>query len=237
MDQFPSNDPVKEFKPGPAGWLPVWIKAVTKPSEQTFAEMTDHPDAVSKTAFIWIFIAGTVATIVVGILQTLLMAMGFSNQLGSAGVSIGTFIITMLCASPVAGALSVLFFAIGVAVIQWIAKLFGGAGTFDKMAYAMAAISVPFTLISMLLSPLSAIPYLGICTGLISAGLGIYALVLEIMAVKGVNKFGWGAAAGSALLPGLVVLILCACVVFAGLMALGPMLGNVFSSINQSLAP
>jgi hypothetical protein len=235
MDQFSSNAPIMEPKPGPAGWFPVWIKAVTKPSEQTFAEITDHPDAVSKTAFIWIFIAGMLATIVMGILQAIVMAMGFSNQLGSGGV--GTFAITMLCASPVAGLFSVLFFALGVAIIQWIAKLFGGVGTFDKMAYAMAAISVPFTLVSMVLSPFNAIPYLGICVGAISAGLGIYALVLEIMAVKGVNKFGWGAAAGSVLLPVLVIGFICGCIVIASLMMLGPVVGNVFSSINQSLAP
>jgi len=41
MDQMPSNLPVMdEPKPGPAGWFQVWKKAVTKPNELTFIEIT-----------------------------------------------------------------------------------------------------------------------------------------------------------------------------------------------------
>jgi len=247
MDNFPSNAPIMEAKPGPTGWLPVWIMAVTKPNEQTFVDITESPEAVSKTAFIWVFLAGMISTIVTGIMQAIIMAIGFTSQpmtipgmeelgpLGNAGGAAGVSLVTTICASPVAGLFSVLFFAIGVAIVQWIAKLFGGAGTFDKLAYAMAAISVPFTLVSMILGPFGAIPYLGICTGLLSVGLGLYALVLQIMAVKGVNRFGWGQAAGSVLLPGFVILVVCGCLTVVVLMLLGPMVGDVFSEINQSL--
>jgi hypothetical protein len=80
-----------EPKPGPAGWFPVWIKAVAKSNEQTFVEITDQPDAVSKTVFLWIFIATVAATIVIGILQAIIIAMGFSSQMGSSGV--GVFVV------------------------------------------------------------------------------------------------------------------------------------------------
>jgi hypothetical protein len=127
------------------------------------------------------------------------------------------------------------FFALFVAIIQWIAKLFGGAGTYEKLLYAFAAITVPFTIVSSLFALLSMIPYVGICAGIFSFGLSIYALVLQVMAVKAVNRFGWGQAAGSVFIPGCVVFILCACVVIGGLMLLAPMIGDVFSGINQSL--
>lgn len=250
MEQMPSNTPVMESKPGPAGWLQVWIKALTKPSEQTFIELTDGPEAVAKTAYIWVFIAGTVSGIFQAILQAIYTAMGTTPQLPIPGLEEftgqavssdpSTAVITLvgsLCAAPVAGLVSVLFFAIGVAITQWIAKLFGGTGTYEKLAYAIAAISVPYTLIISVMSLLGAIPFVGLCTGLLSFILGLYVLYLQITAVKAVNRFGWGAAAGSVLIPGFVILLFCGCIVIGGLMLLGPMIGEVFSGINQGLVP
>jgi hypothetical protein len=250
MNQFDNTPitPPSSGVPGPAGWLPVWIKAVTQPKEQTFVDITEHPDAQAKTAYLWVFIAGTISGIIQAIAAAIRMAIGAGSQFqqipglekylpqstGGSG-SVGVSLIGGLCASPVAGLLSIVFFALFVAIIQWIAKLFSGTGTYEKMLYAFAAITVPFTIVSSLLALLSAIPFVGICTGVISLGLGIYALVLQVMAVKAVNRFGWGQAAGSVFLPGCVVFILCACVVIGGLMLMGPMIGNVFSEINQGL--
>lgn len=250
MDQMPSNTPVMEAKPGPAGWLQVWIKAFTKPSEQTFIEITEGPEAVAKTAYIWIFIAGTISGVVQAFVRGIYTAMGTAPQLpipgleqyipqttsGDPGSAIGS-IVGGLCAAPIAGLVSVLFFAIGVAITQWIAKLFGGTGTYEKLAYATAAISLPYTLVVSVMSLLGAIPFVGLCTGLLSLGLAFYVLYLQIAAVKAVNTFGWGAAAGSVLIPGFVVLLFCGCLVIGGLMLLGPMIGEVFSGINQGLVP
>lgn len=250
MSQMPSNAPIMESKPGPAGWIPVWIKAVTQPNEQTFIDITANPEATSRTAFIWLFIAGTFAGIVQAISRAIVLAIGgvpqmpipgmeqFMQQSGAAEPgAIGISLITSLCLSPVAGLVSLLFFALGIAIVQWIAKLFGGTGTFEKLAYGIAAITVPFTLVSSILSLLNAIPYAGICTGIISVGLSLYAIVLQIIAIKAVNRFGWGAAIGSALIPGAVLLLFCACVVFGGLMLLGPAINDIFNQSNPSLAP
>ncbi len=251
MSEF-DNTPVtppSSGAPGPAGWLPVWIKAITKPNEQTFVDITEHPDAKARTAYIWVFIAGTLSGIIQAFAAAITAATGAGSPLstntrhgtifppnhGGGGEGVGAALIGGLCASPLVGLLSVVFFALVVAIIQWIAKLFGGTGTYEKLLYAFAAITVPFTIISSLFVLLSAIPFVGICTGIISFGLSIYALVLEVMAVKAVNRFGWGQAAGSVLMPGCVVIIVCACVVIGGLMLMGPMIGNVFSEINQGL--
>jgi uncharacterized membrane protein len=252
MNQF-DNTPVapsSSGKPGIAGWLPVWIKAVTQPREQTFVDITEHPDMSAKTAYIWVFIAGTISAIIQAFATAIRGATGaaspFQNipgmeqylpQSTGGGGEFGISLVGGLCASPVAGLVSILFFALIVAIIQWIAKLFGGAGTYDKLLYAFAAITVPFTIVSSLFVLLSAIPFVGICAGVISFGLSIYVLVLQVMAVKAVNRFGWGQAAGSVFIPGCVVFIICACLVAVGVMLLGPMIGNVFSGINQSLTP
>jgi len=248
MEQLPSNAPLMESKPGPAGWIPVWIKAVTKPSEQTFIEITESVDATLRTAFIWVFIAGTISGIAQALVRGIYGFTGGGPQFpgleqympssggGDAGSAVTSLVIS-LCLSPLVGVLSIVFFAIGVAVTQWIAKLFGGVGTFEKLAYASAAISVPFTLVSAVLTLIGAIPFIGICGGIVSLLLSFYALYLQIMAVKAVNRFSWGAAAGSVLIPAVVIALVCGCLVAGSLMLLGPAIGNVFSGINQSLAP
>jgi hypothetical protein len=246
-----NNTPITPLSPtpsGPAGWLSIWIKAVTKPNEQTFIDITESPDAIAKTAYIWVFIAGFISGIFQAIASTLRIAIGGSAQLPipgleqympqtSGGGSIGVTLISGLCATPFAGLFSVLFFALFVAIVQWIAKLFGGTGTYEKLLYALAAISVPFTIISSLFVMFSAIPVVGICTGVISLGLSIYAIVLQVMAVKAVNHFGWGQAAGSILIPFAVIFFFCCCIVAGGLMILGPAIGNVFNNVNQGLQP
>lgn len=249
MEQIPSNTPVMESKPGPTGWLPVWIKAVTQPNEQTFVDITESPDVKSNTAYLWVFMAGTISGIIQAFATTIRAATGAGSmfqripgleqyvpQTVGRGGGVGA-LVGGLCASPLAGLFAVIFFALFVAIIQWIAKLFGGVGTYEKLLYALAAITVPFTIVSSVFVLFSMIPFVGICTGLISFGLAIYSLVLQVMAVKAVNRFGWGQAAGSVFLPGCVVFIICACIVFGGLMLLGPMIGKVFQQINQSLAP
>ena len=115
--------------------------------------------------------------------------------------------------------------------------MFGGKGTFDQTAYCLAAIAAPYAIASGLLSALGAIPYVGFCFRLILGLAGLYMLFLQITAVKGVNQFGWGQAAGSVLLPGLVIFLVCCCLVFAISLATGAAIGNIFSSINQSLVP
>jgi len=239
-----SNAPMPSDAPGFAGWFSTWMTAVTKPNEQTFAEMAEHPDAQSNNrAFIWVFLAGTIAALITGVLQAILGLAGFEAVPGLADLfggnaqrGVGVTLGIAICSSPVAGALGTLGFAIGVGVIQWIAKMFKGTGTYSQLAYTMAAVTVPFTLVSSILTPFSVIPYVVYCTSGLSILLGLYALVLQLMAVKGVNKFGWGQALGSVLLPGFV-LACCAVVVITVMASLGAAVGETFNSINQNLAP
>jgi hypothetical protein len=129
----------------------------------------------------------------------------------------------------------VLGFVISTALIQWVAKLFGGIGTFDKLAYAFSSITVPYSIITSVLGLLGIIPFVGILTGLISFALLIYVIVLEVLAVKAVDRLDTGKAVGSVLLPGVVIFLLVCCCVVASVALLGPVIGNVFDSINQSL--
>jgi hypothetical protein len=244
MNQF-DNTPVtpsSSGNPGPAGWLPVWIKAVTQPKEQTFIDITEHPDMSAKTAYIWVFIAGTISGIIQAFAAAIRAATGaaspfqnipglekYLSQSTGSGPGFGASLIGGLCASPFAGLFSILFFALFVAIVQWIAKMFGGTGTYDKLLYAFAAITVPYTIVSSLFVLLSAIPFVGICAGVLSFGLFIYVLVLHVMAAKAVNRFGWGQAAGSVFIPGCTVFIFCACLIAGGVALLVPIIRNATS--------
>jgi len=228
---------------GVAGWFSTWMTAVTKPNEQTFAALAEHPDAMTNSrAFTWVFLAGTISALISGVFGAILQLAGFAQTPGLGDLFGGdaqrgvafTFGVA-ICSAPVAGALGALLFAIGVGIVQWLAKMFKGTGTFSQLAYTMAAISVPFTLVSSVLTPFSGIQYVGICTSMVSILLGLYVIVLELMAVKGVNKFGWGQAVGSLFLPGIVLACCLAIPIIGAMSMLGPAIGDTFNTIQNSL--
>lgn len=239
------NAPVPREPAGIAGWFSIWMDAVTKPNEQTYAALAEQPDAMSNNrAFIWVFLAGTVSALITGVLRAILdmagvpmQVPGFPELTGGAEQSAVASLGIAICTSPIAGAFAVLFFAIFVGIIQWVAKLFGGTGNFSQLAYTIAAISVPFTLLSSVLSPFSTVNVVGYCVGGISLLLGLYALALQVMAVKAVNKFGWGQALGSYFLPLALFICACVCVIFGLFSLMGPAIQDIFNQINQSLAP
>lgn len=234
MNQM-SNEPIM---PGnPKSFFQVWIDALTKPSEFTFTEIANSPNAKAMTAYLWIFVGYLIQFFLSSLvrnpaLSRILQQYGGGGQPGSGFV--GT-LITAICGAPIFAVIATLFFAISTAIIQWIAKMFGGKGNGGQLAYAFAAILAPFSIVAGLISLLSAIPFVGLCFSVIVGVAGLYILVLEIMAVKGVNQFGWGAAIGSLFLPGLAIGFLCACLIGGSIMLLGPAIRNIFQQIQQGL--
>ncbi len=238
MNQMPGTGVPPAMSSGPKPFFQVWVDALTKPSELTFAEMAASPNAKAMTAYLWVFITLLIELFFVSLLRGTLVRETLRSQgLGGGlpGGGLGIILITAVCGAPILAVIGTILFAIGVAVVQWIARMFGGRGTFDQLAYALAAIGAPYALVATVFILLGAIPFVGFCFNIILWLAGIYIFVLEIMAVKGVNQFGWGAAIGSLLIPGLVIGFLCACIIGVMIFALGPVIGNVFSSINQSL--
>lgn len=210
-------------EPEPAGfssWFATWMDAVTKPSEQTYARIASSPNAKVSTAFLWVFIGSLVNSFVVSLMQGTMMEQ-YMQQLGIEGLPAGATspsLLSVLCGAPVGAVVGVLFFAAFTGVVQWVARMFGGTGTFEQLAYVFAAITVPFTLIGSVLTLFGAIPYVGACFGLLAFATAIYAIYLELMAVKGVNQIGWGQAAGALFLPGIVIFC-CIAAVVAGLVS------------------
>ena len=192
------------------------------------------------TGYLWVFLTSIVSSLITLLVQ----GSTIRSQLGQAGLGeqqfgggFGAVAVTLLCGTPIAAVLGAVFFAIFAAIVQWIAKMFGGKGTNDQLAYTLAAISAPYALVSSVLILLSAIPFVGLCFSVLAALGGIYAIVLAVMAVKAVNQFDWLPAIGSYFIPGLVVFLVCCCLAAVVATVTGAALGNVFSTLNQSLIP
>ncbi len=223
-----------------------WIAAVTKPNANTFAEIAAQPGATTGKAFLWVALAALVTAFFGALSQTFSagssmemfkdflppdMAYALPSGTGGAGMSIGA----LICGAPIGAILGVMFFAIGVALILWIAKLFGGSGDFEKLAYTFAAIMVPIAVVNAGLTILGMIPLIGLLFGLVSFGVSIYSLVLHVFAVQAVTGLDTGKSAASVLIPGLVAfLFICCCLVIVAVLA-GPAIGDAFNQINQGL--
>ena len=224
----------------PTPFFQVWMNAITKPNEATYAQMASSPNAKATPAFLWIFLVSLVQSFVLYLVQgsvfrRMLEQQGVSNQLPNQGF--GGTLIGLICGAPISAVISVVAFAVATALIQWIAKMFGGRGTFDQLAYIFGAIAAPAALVTTVLTLLTGIPFVGACFGIISFLVAIYVLVLEIMATKAVNGFGWGQAAGSVLIPGAVLLLLCCCLAFGIATLVGASVGNVFSQLGPFPIP
>ena len=152
---------------------------------------------------------------------------GHPLRWGSGGV------FGVLCGAPIAGLFSVIGFAIGVAIVQATAKFFGGQGSFDKLAYAFGAIAVPFTLISALMVPLNAIPYVSFGTLPVLVLMGLYVLYLELTAIKAIHGCGWGEAAAILFLPAILIIMVCGASFLFLMKAAGPSLTEILQELQR----
>ena len=226
MEQIPSTEPVYK-SPAPEPFYQTWMKALTRPNEQNYIEIANSPSVNPNKAYLWLFISGTITYFVVFGVQLISLTMQDSITMDAMTVGLA-----LICGAPIGGAFSVLVFALSVALIQWVAKMFKGQGSYTQLAYTFAAFLAPISLISAGITIFAAIPFIGILFSLVSIGVSIYALVLQVLAVKAVNRFGVGEAIGSILLPGLVIGGFICCLVFAASIMLGPVIGDMFNGIN-----
>lgn len=211
-------------------WNEVWISALTQPSVATFEGFLRDPNATSRRAYIWTLVNALIGYAISFVLSALLGGVFGTGTLegpGAAG-AMGSLLTALICGAPIVALLSVLMLMISAGITQLIARALGGTGTYSELVYAFAAFAAPLTLITSVLSP---IPFIN----LLNIPLGIYGIVLNVIAVKAVNKFGWGQAIASSVLILIAILVLVACVVIGILLLLGPVIGNVFSNIVENI--
>ena len=209
--------------------LQTWRRALTQPDERTYAEIASSPRAKATTGFLWVFLASLVQIFLAALVQSFAFGnmaemYGLDPEMFGPRSSMAVILTSAICAAPIGAAITTLVFALVTFVVQWLARMFGGTGSYDQLAYALAAIVAPYTILSAIGTLFSAVPYVGWCITVLFALAGLYILVLEVMAVKGVNRIGWGAAIGSLLIPAVVIAVLCACLISATFAALLPVI-------------
>jgi hypothetical protein len=224
--------------PANEGFLQVWISALTQPRGETYTRIAASSRARATTGYLWVFLASILSTAVTLLVQ----GSQIGRELQQTGLGPDRFqgvpggiSVALLCVAPFAAVFVTLFFAIWVALVQWIARMFGGRGTNDQLAYTLAAITAPYSIVSSVFVLLSAIPYIGLCFNVVLALAGLYILFLHITAIKAVNQFGWGGAIGAYLIPGFAVFLVCCCAVAVLASVAGVAFGDIWSTINQSL--
>ena len=201
-------------------WSEVWVKALTSPYVDTYEDILLDPQATAQRAYIWTSVSYFIAIVLTLAVQSLFGSELSRGLYGDLGIGF------LICFPPVAVVLWIIGFTLYIGLIQGIASVLGGTGSFSKLAYAFAAYYSPLMIISAIIG---SIPFVN-C---LSLPLGIYGLVLNVTAVKAVNGFGWGRAivASFALLA--VVLVLVMCIVVLAL--LGPGIEGVFQNIIDSI--
>ena len=166
-------------------WSETWIKALTQPSVETFEEIICDPNASNRRAYNWVFVSALISYIV-AMLVVAVTGVSMTGSVEGAGFNV----LTLICCAPVGGLLAVLGLAISAGITQTVASMLCGTGSYDKLVYANAAYIAPLSLVSGLLSYIPIIRFL-------TVPLGLYGIVLNVMAVKAVNRFSWGKAVSS----------------------------------------
>jgi hypothetical protein len=225
VEYLPSTPPPTSYHPMSA--TETWTQALPSPSEETYDRIARDPGASLGKAVGWVFAAGLIAGAISACAQYALAAM-LPEYSGAYGLGANTDMTSLLCAIPFTGVFAVIGFFISTGISNLVARALGGVGTFEQLAYAYAAYYTPLTIVS---SILGAIPIVG----LLGIPIGIYGIVLNVIATKAVHRFSWGKAILASFVVFALVLVVVACMVIVILTLLGPQIGNVFSGIVEEL--
>lgn len=201
-------------------WSETWIRALTSPSVETYAEIASDPNAGQRRAYTWIIVSSLIGYILSFIVGG---ALG-TGVFGAYGEDMGSLFIAFSCGILIVIFASVFGIMINAGISQLIASLLGGTGTYDKLLYGFAAYSAPLALITYILS---SIPFVN-C---LAVPLGLYAIILNVTAIKAVHQFSWGRAVASSVAILALLLALAGCVAVVVLGLLGPTIETLFTDI------
>lgn len=189
-------------------WSEVWSMVLSNPSVVTFQTILSDVNANLNRGLIWVLIAGFISGVASFITQLIFGGSAFNfGQTSTTSSSLGAgFSFIFIFITPI---IAVIGFVIGAGIIHISAKILGGQGDWDPLAYAMSAVYAPLSIIG---GVASIIPCLG---ALVALGAGLYQIVLYVIAIKTVHQFGWFQAILSVLLIPLLLIGLAVCCIVA----------------------
>jgi len=214
-----------------------WIKALTQPREDAYRSIVNDPGASIGKAVLWLAGFGFVGGLLSGIGAAIFGSSAFQqidqifSQYGGMSFDMpatrGGF---MAIVSNSFGGLfgAVIGGLILVGLVQLVSRMLGGTGSFEKLFYGYAAYAAPMLLVTGLIG---SIPFVNFC---LSPLLGIYGIVLAVMANKATHGYDTGKAVIAVLAPAFIFFLLCCCVIFGFSALLAPIFGETF---NNFMAP
>ena len=194
---------------GPMGsgdtmFFQIWLLALTRPREATYQAIVEDTGASIGRAAIWIFISSLVSYGIAAVLQFGQMAVLFNQmeESSSLGAMAGGGAIALICGLPFVAGIAVVGAMVYAALLQFIAGALGGEGSFQDLFYGTASITAPMTLVT---TALGIIPFVGAC---LTIPLSFYAIYLNALVIKATNRFGWGSAIVTLLVPVILTLLI-----------------------------
>jgi len=198
----------------------VWLTAVTTSNEREYRALLVDRDAGQMRAYEWMAYIGLLSGLLLPLMAgSVLNQPDMKQLLGDINPTL--LIVLVAGAGAIFSCISaVLGLMINGAVQFLIAKALGGKGTFSETVYALGAYLAPMTIVSTIIG---VIPYVNCISPIIA----IYAIVLNVRALKAAHFMDTTRAALVIFLPGILILIV---VCLIGLFAM-PALGDVLSSM------
>lgn len=170
-------------------WLEVWVRALTRPSVATFEGLRRDPEATTRRAYTWMAVIGLITFLLLWLLTVVLIRLFAGGAMAEIWGSVVAYGVCGAAVVPLALALAL---TINWGLTHLIALALGGTGTFSELAYAFATYHAPLWLITFVLAMIPHVGYL-------AYALGLYLIVLNVLALQAVHRFGVGRAVASVL--------------------------------------
>lgn len=187
-------------------WNDVWTMVITQPAVDTFHTILRDPLVTTRRAFAWVFLTSTVS-IFIFLYSLFTDPTFFAEYAAITGMEPeilqSSLFTSVLCMAPLAGLLTIPFYAGWVWLVQFVVQRLEPAqpNQYATLAYALASVQAPMNLLTSLLL---IVPFLGI----LSLLLLIYQLVLMTQAVRAVYRLQPQQAAAAVLIPFFGILLL-----------------------------
>ena len=213
---YPQVPPVE-----PRRWYQIWWAVWRHPGTASFRSILAEPVTGPGRSFLWIGLT----TLLLSLLGSILNAIVLSAARSTAWA--------LVCGVVAAPAFAILGAAISNSIYHGVARLFGGTGKWGHLLFCSTAIQAPEALLGMasyLVYPaifashvwgsMSLLATLLLCvSGVFVMIVSLYGVVLYVLGVAAAENLSTGKAVAVVLIPTIVVFILTACIVAAGIAA------------------
>jgi hypothetical protein len=189
-----------------SSWLSICFKAFIKPDPQFYAEIIKFRPFSTFPVYTFLFVSGLLIIISDSIYKVIINALDKTPLPILDAIILFTF-------SPMFGSfVFIIVYIMLIAMVQFTAKLLGGAGSFNLSFNALAIVTVPYMILYSGITIFVAFPPIRIFSLIAGILIGLYYMALSIVMLKAANRYSWWKAIGSIIIPSFVLTIIWVCV-------------------------